>query len=197
MTRVLVTGVGGPAGVAVVRSLLRRPGVELFAGDMDGWASGLYLVEAGFRRILLPGLAPDFVEDIDRICREDAIDVVISTVEVELVPLAERRDSLAPAVLAAPSALTLAVTLDKWLLAERCAPLLRVPVTRLLNEEGIRHDWSFPVIVKPRRGAGSRGVRQVSSRDALVAIGVDEQLIIQEFLPGEEFSVDVLADSAG
>jgi carbamoyl-phosphate synthase large subunit len=40
--RVLVTGAGGPAGVAVIRSLLKRDDVEVFAGDMDGWASGLY-----------------------------------------------------------------------------------------------------------------------------------------------------------
>jgi carbamoyl-phosphate synthase large subunit len=196
MTRVLVTGVGGPAGVAVLRSLLRRPDVEAFAGDMDGWASGLYLVAAERRRILQPGLSPDFVGDIRRLCNEDAIDVVISTVDVELPPLAARRDELG-AVLAAPSVATLDVTLDKWELAQRCAPLLRVPVTRLLNADGIALRWHFPVIVKPRRGAGSRGVRLVPDRAALTAMEPDEALIIQEHLPGDEFSVDVLADADG
>ena len=33
--RVLVTGAGGPAGVAVIRSLLRRSDLEVFAADMD------------------------------------------------------------------------------------------------------------------------------------------------------------------
>ena len=196
MTRVLVTGVGGPAGVAVLRSLLRRPDVDAFAGDMDGWASGLYLVPAERRRILKPGLSPDFVDDIRRICADDAIDVVISTVDVELPPLAAHRGELG-AVLAAPSEATLAVTLDKWELAQRCAPLLRVPVTRLLNADGMALRWHFPVIVKPRRGAGSRGVRIVADRAALTALDPDEALIIQEFLPGDEFSVDVLADSNG
>jgi carbamoyl-phosphate synthase large subunit len=197
MTRVLVTGVGGPAGVAVLRSLLKRPDVEVFAGDMDGWASGLYLVPAERRRILQPGLSPHFVDDIRRLCVDDAIDVVISTVDVELPPLAARRDDLGGAVLAAPSEATLAVTLDKWELANRCAPLLRVPVTRLLNADGMALHWSFPVIVKPRRGAGSRGVRLVPDQEALAAMEPDEALIIQEFLPGEEFSVDVLADADG
>jgi carbamoyl-phosphate synthase large subunit len=197
MTRVLVTGVGGPAGVAVLRSLLRRPDVDLFAGDMDGWASGLYLVSADRRRILPPGASPDFVDGIRQLCADDAIDVVISTVDVELPSLAARRTDLAGAVLAAPSEATLAVTLDKWELAKRCAPLLRVPVTRLLNAEGIALRWTFPVIVKPRRGAGSRGVRLITDRAMLAAMEPDEALIIQEHLPGDEFSVDVLANAAG
>jgi carbamoyl-phosphate synthase large subunit len=197
MTRVLVTGVGGPAGVAVLRSLLKRPDVEVFAGDMDGWASGLYLVPAERRRILQPGLSPDFVDGIQQLCVDDQIDVVISTVDVELPPLAARRDDLGGAVLAAPSEATLAVTLDKWELAQRCAPLLRTPVTRLLNADGIALRWVYPVIVKPRRGAGSRGVRLVPDRAALTAMEPDEALIIQEHLPGDEFSVDVLADADG
>jgi carbamoyl-phosphate synthase large subunit len=196
VTRVLVTGAGGPAGIAVIRSLLRRADVEVYAGDMDGWASGLYLVPANRRRILQPGLSPNFVDEIKLLCAHDALDVVISTVDVELPPLAARRAELG-AVLAAPSLATLDVTLDKWELAQRCSRLLRVPVTRLLNEDGIRLNWTFPVIVKPRRGAGSRGVRLVADRAALEALGVDEALIIQEHLPGDEFSVDVLADLAG
>ncbi|MEP6843856.1 MAG: ATP-grasp domain-containing protein [Pseudolysinimonas sp.] len=197
MTRVLVTGAGGPAGVAVIRSLLRRSDVEVFAGDMDGWASGLYLVDAARRRILEPGLAPGFVEGIAQLCADDGIDVVISTVDVELPPLAARRTHLSGAVLAAASEATLAVTLDKWELAQRCAPLLRVPQTRLLNPDGVAETWDFPVIVKPRRGAGSRGVRLVESREQLKALGTDEALIIQEHLPGSEFSVDVIAAADG
>jgi carbamoyl-phosphate synthase large subunit len=198
MTRVLVTGAGGPAGVAVIRSLLRRADVEVFAGDMDGWASGLYLVDAARRRIIEPGLAQGFVDGIAQLCAADRIDVVISTVDVELSPLAARRAELGGAVLAAASAETLAVTLDKWELARRCAPVLRVPATRLLNADGIAEAWEFPVIVKPRRGAGSRGgVRLVADREQLEALGTDEALIIQEHLPGSEFSVDVIAASDG
>jgi carbamoyl-phosphate synthase large subunit len=195
--RVLVTGAGGAAGVAVIRLLLQRDDVEVFAGDMDGWAAGLYLVPADRRRLLQPGLAPDFVDGIVALCHDDAIRVVISTVDVELPPLAAHRTELVGAVLAAPSEATLDVTLDKWLLAERCGPLLRVPTTRLLDAAGIAADWDFPVIVKPRRGAGSRGVHLVHDRAELEAHAHDDSQLIQENLPGEEFSVDVLADAAG
>jgi len=199
MTRVLVTGAGGPAGVSVIRSLLRREGVEVFAADMDGWASGLYLVDEGRRRLVEPGLAVGFVDSLLAMCEADSVDVLFSTVDVELPSLTARRAEFAAigTALAAPSFETISVCLDKFLLAERCQGALRVPTTRLLDEAGVADDWDFPVIVKPRRGAGSRGVRVVPDRAALEQIPFDDALIIQAFLPGDEFSVDVFADAQG
>ena len=84
MTKVLVTGAGGPAGVAVIRSLLARPDADVFAADMDGWASGLYLVPPDRRRIVPPGADAAFVDDLISLCKQDEIDVLVSTVDVEL-----------------------------------------------------------------------------------------------------------------
>jgi carbamoyl-phosphate synthase large subunit len=194
-----VTGAGGPAGVAVIRSLLARDDVEVFAADMDGWASGLYLVPSENRRIIPPGRAEGFVDEMIGLCADDRIDVLFSTVDVELPGLAARRDELSAAgtALAAPTLETLEVCLDKFRLAGRCSPSVAVPETRLLNSDGVAADWSFPVIVKPRSGAGSRGVKLIADREELEALGIDESIIIQENLPGEEFSVDVLAGLDG
>ena len=193
MTRVLVTGAGGAAGVAVIRSLASRQGVEVFAADMDGWAAGLYLVPAERRRLVEPGASADFVPGIAEIVRQDGIDVVFSTVDVELEPLASRRAELSPAVLAAPSLSTLRTCLDKLELARACEGSARVPTTMVLDASGKAADWVYPVIIKPRRGAGSRGVRLVASREELVAMANDDSIIIQANLPGEEYSVDVIA----
>ncbi|WP_314425952.1 ATP-grasp domain-containing protein [uncultured Microbacterium sp.] len=195
--RVLVTGAGGPAGVSVIRSLLRRSDLEVFAADMDGWASGIYLVPPTHRRLVPPGLDADFVPAIARMVADDRLDLVISTVDVELAALSGRRDELAPAVLAAPSQDTLSVALDKLLLAERCAATGLTPLTVLAGPDAHAVDWEFPVFAKPRQGAGSRGVRLVPDRAALEALPQDEGLIVQDFLPGEEYSVDVIADAAG
>ncbi|MDR6612787.1 ATP-grasp domain-containing protein [Leifsonia sp. 1010] len=198
-TRVLVTGAGGPAGVAVIRSLLARDDVEVYAADMDGWASGLYLVGEGCRRIVPPGRSDGFVDALIAMSREDGIDVLFSTVDVELPGLAARRDELEAVgtKLAAPSRDTLVTCLDKFALIQRVGDQARVPVTRLLNPQGVGADWTFPVIIKPRSGAGSRGVRLITDRGTLEALGTDESIIIQENLPGEEFSVDVLAGLDG
>lgn len=197
MVRVLVTGAGGPAGVAVIRSLLARADVEVYAADMDGWASGLYLVEADRRRIVPRGLDPQFVDAVISLCADDTIDVLFSTVDFELPSLAARRHELGETALAAPSLATLEVTLDKFALSERVTPFARVPVTRLVGAASRAESWVFPIIVKPRRGAGSRGVRLVHDRAALDDLGEDDTLIAQELLPGDEFSVDVFADASG
>lgn len=197
MIRVLVTGAGGPAGYAVIRSLLQRDDVTVFAADMDGWASGIYLVPAAQRRLVPPGRDDSFVPTLQRLVAEDQLDLVISTVDIELLELANRRDELAPAVLAAPSAETLQVALDKFALAERCEPTGRVPHTVLAGPPALAEDWEFQVFAKPRFGAGSRGVRMVPDRAVLEALPANEGLIVQELLPGEEYSVDVIADASG
>jgi len=199
MTRVLVTGAGGPAGVAVIRSLARRDDVQVFAADMDRWASAIYLVPPERRRLVPAGRADDFVDVVAAMCREDGIDVLFPTVDVELPRLAAARDRLAEGGtrLASPELRTLDTALDKLTLARACARTVRVPRTELLGTPQAVSGWDFPVIVKPRRGAGSRGVRVVMSQAELDAVHDDEDLLVQELLPGDEYSVDVLADLDG
>ncbi|MDM7854501.1 ATP-grasp domain-containing protein [Cellulomonas alba] len=199
MTRVLVTGAGGPAGVAVIRSLARRDDVEVFAADMDRWASAIYLVPPERRRLVPAGRADDFVDVVAAMCRDDAIDVLFPTVDVELPRLAAQRERLAEAGtrLASPELRTLETALDKLTLARACERTVRVPRTELLGTPQAVSGWDFPVIVKPRRGAGSRGVRVVMTQVELDAVHDDEDLLVQELLPGDEFSVDVLANLDG
>ncbi|MGY2074936.1 ATP-grasp domain-containing protein [Blastococcus sp. SYSU DS0828] len=197
-TRVLVTGAGGPAGIAVLRSLARRDDVELLAADMDRYASGLYLVDAGARHLVRPGLSEEFVDSLVALCERECVDVLFSTVDVELPRLAAERKRLdaVGTTLAAPSLETLEVCLDKYALAQRCTEVLPTPRTALLGETD-PGSWDYPVIVKPRRGAGSRGVHLVEDAAALTALGSDEDTLVQAHLPGDEYSVDTLADADG
>jgi len=195
--RVLVTGAGGPAAIAAMKSLQADPEVELVAADMDPWAAGLYLTP---RRTLIPaGAAPDFTDVLLARCRTLGVDVVLPTVDAELQPLALARETFAAAgvaLLLAPAA-ALDVILDKLLLAEHCAGVVQVPRTELFGPSVEPASWTYPVVVKPRRGSGSRGVMIVDSAAGLAALDRSPGLIVQEFLPGEEYSVDVLADAAG
>lgn len=194
--RVLVTGAGGPAGVAVIRSLSRRPDVVVHAADMDGWASGLYLVPREVRHLLPAGRAADFVDRLAALVEEHSIDAVVPTVDVELLALVGERHRV-PAVLVAASDTALETSLDKWTLVRACAERASVPCTRLLDADGVAEAWTFPVIVKPRRGAGSRGVVRIDDRATLEAMSPDDGSIIQSFLPGDEYSVDVVMGEDG
>lgn len=197
--RVLVTGAGGPAGVAVIRSLQRRGDVEVLAADMDRWASGLYLVAADRRRLVPAGRAGDFVETVLTLCADDRVDVLFPTVDIELPRIAAARERFAEGGtrVASPALRTLETALDKLALARACARSAYVPRTELVGTPQAVSGWDFPVIVKPRWGAGSRGVRVVASQTELDSVHAEEDLLVQELLPGDEFSVDVLADLDG
>jgi carbamoyl-phosphate synthase large subunit len=197
--RVLVTGAGGPAAIAAMKSLRADESVELIAADMDPWASGLYLVPAGARTLIPAGAAPDFTEVLLTRCLTLGVHVVVPTVDSELRPLARAREAFAAAgvgLLLAPLA-ALDVILDKLALVERCASVVRTPRTELFGPAVDPASWSYPVVVKPRTGSGSRGVIIVDSAAQLTALERSPSLIVQDFLPGEEYSVDVLADASG
>ena len=88
--RVLVTGAGGPAGVSVIRSL--NAVACVFAIDIDPCAVGLYLVGSERRALVPRGEDFDFVDRIIDLCRRWQIDVVVPTVDTELLPFADGRE---------------------------------------------------------------------------------------------------------
>jgi carbamoyl-phosphate synthase large subunit len=197
--RLLVTGAGGPAAIAAMKSLRADSSVELLAADMDPWAAGLYLVPPAARTLIPAGAAPDFAESLLGRCIALGVDIVLPTVDAELRPLARAREEFAAAgigLLLAPAA-ALEIILDKLLLAQHCASVVRVPRTELFGPAVEPASWTYPVIVKPRTGSGSRGILQIGSAAELAALQRSSTLIVQEFLPGEEYSVDVLADGGG
>jgi carbamoyl-phosphate synthase large subunit len=196
--RVLITGAGGPAAVSVMKSLRQDPTVRLLAADMDPWAAGLYLVDPGSRTLVPRGDDPGFVQSAFERCLSLGIDVLIPTVDSELKPLAEARSRFSAAgieLLLAPGP-ALAVTLDKLALAGCCAGRVRVPRTELLAVTE-PDSWEYPVIVKPRTGSGSRGISIVKTARELAGLGPLAGFLVQEYLPGEEYSIDVLADAGG
>jgi carbamoyl-phosphate synthase large subunit len=197
--RILITGAGGPAAIAAMKSLRADPAVELLAADMDPWASGLYLVPPDCRTLVPAGADPDFADTLLTRCGTLDVDVVLPTVDAELRPLAHSRDKFTAAGIALllAEAHALDIILDKLALATHCAGVVRIPRTELFGPALDPASWTYPVVVKPRTGSGSRGIYIIGSAAELDAMERSPGLIVQDFLPGEEYSVDVLADTNG
>jgi carbamoyl-phosphate synthase large subunit len=182
-----------------MKSLRADSTLELLAADMDPWAAGLYLVAPPARTLVPPGADPGYPRALLRTCAELRVDILIPTCDAELEPLAAARDALAAAgteLLLAPAG-ALSLILDKLSLAGHCTGVVRVPRTEPFGADVDPRSWSYPVVVKPRRGSGSRGVVIVDSPAALDRIERSQKLMIQEYLPGQEYSIDVLADAGG
>ncbi|MDH5333529.1 MAG: ATP-grasp domain-containing protein [Thermoleophilia bacterium] len=196
--RVLVTGAGGAAGIAVIRAL-SPAGHAVYAADCDPLATGLHIVPRS-RRCLLPrGDDPRFASALLGECRRRGIDVVVPTVDEELRPLADARHLFAEhgVVVLSSEAEALATCLDKHALVEAVRGIVPCPATELLDPWFEPEAWIFPVIVKPRTGRGGAGVELVADAAGLDRFPHDGSHIVQEHLPGEEYSVDVLVDHGG
>lgn len=197
-TRILLTGAGGAAAVSFIKAVRGEPCV-IHAGDMDPNAAGLYLVPAAQRHRLLAGADPRFVPHVLELCQRHAITVLVPTVDSELLGVAQAEAAFATLgvrVMVA-SAETLSMCLDKLTLLRACADI--VPVGRFapLDAAFSLDGWDLPVMVKPRSGSGSRGIEIIRSASQLDGLARDGSLLVQEFLPGEEYSVDVLAAGDG
>jgi len=191
-TRILITGVGGPAALGCMRALRRRR-VEFFAGDMDPNAAGLYTVPEHRRTLLLPAKHPRYVEHILQYCISNQIDVLWPTVDDELLPLALNRGAFTEAgiKLIIPDISTLRMCLDKWRLYEVCRRLVPCPRTQLGSALKQPPLLTGTCILKPRRGSGSRGIQRIANARNFQPPTHPQRFILQKELPGDEYSVDV------
>jgi carbamoyl-phosphate synthase large subunit len=195
--RVLITGAGGPSAVSVWKSLADDH--DLFLADMDPDSPGLYLVPAS-RRFLIPGGEdPSLVPALLELCRAHSIEVLISTVDAELAPLAEADAAFAAIGTRVPlsPAPVLRRCRDKWALLSHLSGNPAVPYCVALTADSLPTITKFPCFAKPRAGSGSRGIAMIGSSEDLAALPQDGSYLVQELLPGPEFSVDVYVSQHG
>ena len=193
---ILMTGAGGPSAISVWKSLSAQH--EIHMADMDPCAAGLYLA-AEDRRLLVPrGDAPELVPALLAACRARKIDLLLPTVDAEFVPLALARADFEALGVALPiSPLDCRrVCRDKHELLARVKGIVPVPDYEPFTQEAAARVTSFPRFVKPL-GAGSRGAEKITRREDLDALPQDGSILVQEYLPGEEYSVDVYVRGDG
>ena len=192
---VLVTGAGGPAGVAVINAL-GSGGHNVVAADADPSAVGLRLAHAS---LILPRADdPTMIDTLVAAVVAHRVEAIVSTVAEEMAALSDGSDALdrAGARTWLPTAETIETCIDKLRFAEAMtAAGLPVPVTA---GPKAANQVPGPWIVKPRFGRGSRDVWSVDDEAHLeVACRVVPDPIVQTRLVGREFTVDALVDHDG
>jgi carbamoyl-phosphate synthase large subunit len=191
---VIVTGAGGPAGVAVIRAL-RAKGVRTVGADADELAVGLRL--ADMAGVLPRSDDPTFVHGVCKLARRTRATALISTMAEEMTALNREREMLTAAGLSIwlPDDEAIAACVDKWRLAQVLeAAGVPAPPTGLGSADGVPAPW----IVKPRFGRGSRDVYTADLPGELAwPIRRVPEPIVQTRLEGLEFTVDALVDHDG
>lgn len=190
--RAFVTGVGGPAGRATA-AFLREHGIPILVGDARP-------LEVEPQLVRLPLAAdPAFLPALRAELAGHRADLLVSTVTEELPLVARERDALRAAgcaVFISPAEAAETAD-DKWLTV-RALARAGVGVPRSLAGRAraeVVEVLGFPLLSKPRRGRGGRGVEIHEGPEDLGETSADR--IYQEFLPGEEYDVNLFADPGG
>ncbi len=194
--RILVTGIGGPAGRNVTGLLLAR-GHQVVGTDM--------------REVLLPGIVfyqvpaandPAFLQTLSNLAAQESVDLVIPTVTEEL-PIVARgwgQQSSIPVMLGSYQAVFTAN--DKYLTAE-CLSGQRVTVPRYCLPSQVRsaaeiaERIGWPCLSKPRVGRGGREVTVWQQEDWPAVAALDDRYILQEFMPGTDYAPNLFVGRNG
>jgi len=144
----------------------------------------------------------EFLPRLLAICKENRVTLLIPTIDTELGFYAAHRKDFAEigttVAISSPETVEICadkVTTHRWLVENG------LPTVRQTTPESVLHNgqgWTFPVVVKPRRGSASIGCAKVPSREVLHALSQERtDLLVQEFALGHEHTVNVLVDQRG
>lgn len=199
-TTVLVTAAGSAPAIAFIRGLRSQSelSVSIVGVDTTARSAGLFDCD---RRYTVPRVEDrQFLSAIEAICQAESVDVLapIGNFELELFAAAAPglRVKFGVRVISnTPEAVALAR--DKRTSAEVVARHgVAVPA---IHDQSDSAAVPVPVIVKPTIGAGSHGVSVVRDRAGLAAAvkHAGKDPLIQDFIDGQEYTVDLVVDPAG
>jgi carbamoyl-phosphate synthase large subunit len=194
------------------------PDGAVFAADAAAHAPALREADAAF---VLPRLDdPAYLDQLLAVCRERRIDLLISLNDYELPLLARHRDCFRAIgtlpVISSPAVVE--TCYDKWQ-SFRFLEAHGIPTARTYRSLDAAREAlatgaiAFPLAVKPRWGSGSCGIERAHDAGELALVYAlatrrqarsssaeqcaEPSILIQEWLDGEEYGLDVVNDLEG
>jgi len=168
--------------------------LQVVAIDMDPlWSPACQVADHAYK--VPQCTSPDFLDAVLDICKRHEVNLIIPTIDTELIGYAENRDRfLADGTkIHLSSDDVIRVTRDK----EETARVLNdrgIPVPHTWNMKD-DHNLKFPLLIKPRDGSCSNGIAIVNSWDELARKNVDRDLYVaQEICQGREFTLNCFYD---
>lgn len=192
VSNVLVPGASAPAGINTIKSLkLANFKGKVLSTDSNALSAGFYLSD--YSEVIPEVDSNDYLEVLFKIIDKYDINVLMPSSGHDIFPFSENKEKLKRnGVIAVVSERdVLEICRDKILTFEHLNKKFNLPFTTD-NKNNISE---FPIIAKPRYGKGSRDIVKIDDYEELDYVDSRySNMIFQEYLPGEEYTIDVLSD---
>ncbi len=189
---VLVPGAGGPAAINTIKSLrLSKFDGQIVSTDSDPLSAGFFLSDSYY---VVPIVSDkSFIDVLIKIIKKNNIKVLMPSSGYDIYQYSINNQLLSEmgvqAVVSRKEVLD--VCQDKLLSFKKLSNIFPFVFSTLYFEQIDK----FPVIAKPRFGKGSKDIIKIEDLTDLKYVTAKyNNMIFQEYLPGVEYSVDVLSD---
>jgi carbamoyl-phosphate synthase large subunit len=190
---VLVPGAAAPAGINTIKSLkMVKFNGKIIGTDSDSLAPGGFMADI-FSTMPEAKEESLFVDKLFELVKIHKVTVLMPSSGFDIYPYSKYRKELqelgANAVVSDIEVLE--ICRDKVRTYQELLPRFKVPFTTTEPDK----IPSFPVIAKPRSGKGSRDVIMIEDEsDLRYVTSKYHDMIFQQYLPGIEYTIDVLSD---
>jgi len=170
---------------------------KIVCADMDILSPALYFADEYY---ILPSLKDSaYIESLGNLCIKEKINLIIPTIDTELEFLCSNfawLKSLGTDVLISEKE-TVAIAKDKWQTYLFFNSIgLKTPISFKKTDKDF--SLAFPCFIKPLQGSSSINAFKVANEEELLFFkNYIGNYIIQEFIEGEEYTVDVFCDFEG
>lgn len=197
--RILFTGTGRRVELLQAfrnAALCLNVKLKIYGADMAGTAPALAYCD--FTRKICAMKDEDYIPQLLEICRRDKITLVIPTIDTDLLILSQNTDKFEEmgtrVLISNPDMVALCrdknYTSDFF---ESCGLKAPHPV----NDHHL-YKGEYPCFIKPKDGSSSIDAYKVNTEDELVMYaGKIGDYIIQPFIEGKEYTVDIFCDFEG
>lgn len=136
----------------------------------------------------------EFIPTLAKIVKERNIDAIYPAMDT-VITMTKMHEQEIGCKIIAPPVETTEICLSKKLTYEKLKGIINIP--KVYNPSSILPE-EFPVFAKPIVGYSAKGTKKLNSQEEVNAYleGKDNMLVV-EYLPGEEFTVDCFTDKAG
>ena len=171
-------------------------GGKVIACDLSDTAPAIYHADGYY---LVPRILDDnYIPSIMDICKKENIDLIIPTIDTELLKLAEEKEKIESETNAKVHVSDLNVVKicrDKYN-TQAFFEEHGFKVPKLITQKEIENkEYEFPMFIKPLNGSSSINTFKINNeRELEFFLEYVPQPMVQEFIEGDEYTIDAFVD---